>query len=493
MMTVDITNTPCTAIVAGLLICYCLSTWIYNLYYHPLADFPGPLLGRASLWWRFIHTSTGKIHLALADLHKQYGPIVRVSPNELSFGTVESWKAIYGHTDPIPQKAAYYDIFSAGLRSKCLGSERDERRHAAMHRMLAPAFATRALLDQEHIINRIIDRFVQIVGERAPPGSQGINMCKWYEMCAFDIMGEMAFGESFHSIEAGKPHFWGDLVLSHIYFITFVDNLARIGSIATLFRYLVPSSVLVQNRISRYAREQVERCLSSNTRRKDFVSLLVEKVHKCEVEKEEMAAHVSTFAIAGGETIASFLSATTFFLLQYPDKLERLVSEIRGAFPSYDDVNAQAAQHLPYLQGVINEGLRFCPPGSQGAPRVSPGFELHGRYIPKGVEISTSPWTTTHSAKYFKDPMKFIPERWLDPHSTDVKEASQPFLLGPRSCIGRNFAHLEMNLVMTKLLWRYDLELVNRSLDWFGEGRVYVFGGSLNLLFAFMSEIARLA
>ncbi len=42
-----------------------------------------------------------------------------------------------------------------------------------------------------------------------------------------------------------------------------------------------------------------------------------------------------------------------------------------------------------------------------------------------------------HDEKYFAEPMEFVPERWLDPDSQDVKEASQPFSLGPRGCLGR--------------------------------------------------------
>ncbi len=89
--------------------------------------------------------------------------------------------------------------------------------------------------------------------------------------------------------------------------------------------------------------------------------------------------------IAGGETVSTFLAGTTCFLLQHPEKLNLLVSEIRGAFKSYDDINAQRAQQLQYLHAVINEGLRIFPPVSYGLPRVSPGFELHGRHIPVGV------------------------------------------------------------------------------------------------------------
>ncbi len=69
--------------------------------------------------------------------------------------------------------------------------------------MLSPAFSQRSLLEQESIIGGVIDQFVRIMGEKAPPGSNGINVTKWYEMSSFDILGEMAFGESFYSLESG--------------------------------------------------------------------------------------------------------------------------------------------------------------------------------------------------------------------------------------------------------------------------------------------------
>lgn len=90
-------------------------------------------------------------------------------------------------------------------------------------------------------------------------------------------------------------------------------------------------------------------------------------------------------SIAGGETVSTFLAGATYFLLQHPQKLKTLVTEIREAFKSYADINAKDAQQLTYLQAVINEGLRLFPPASQGSPRISSGFELHGRYIPQGV------------------------------------------------------------------------------------------------------------
>lgn len=51
----------------------------------------------------------------------------------------------------------------------------------------------------------------------------------------------------------------------------------------------------------------------------------------------------------------------------------------------------------------------------------------------------TSAWTVTHDEKYWHEPFAFKPERWIDPDCKDVKEASQPFSLGPRGCLGRKY------------------------------------------------------
>lgn len=53
------------------------------------------------------------------------------------------------------------------------------------------------------------------------------------------------------------------------------------------------------------------------------------------------------------------------------------------------------------------------------------------------AEVYTSGWSLTHDARNFHEPFSFKPERWLDPSNADVKEASQPFSLGPRGCLGR--------------------------------------------------------
>ncbi|KAM7203151.1 putative cytochrome P450 [Naviculisporaceae sp. PSN 640] len=427
--------------------------------------------------WRLFHSLRGRLHLDIEEQHKKYGSVFRVSPNELSFASVDSWKAIYGHPTagkPTLIKSDFYELYGSGFRSPCIGSERDPHKHGQMRKSLSSAFSTKSLSEQEHIVNQTVDKFIDKLGLLGGKESEGLNMTKWYEMVSFDILGEMAFGESFHCLENDKPHFWSELILDHLYFITLADNLHRFPIIPALARILFPSTLVVRNKNSQYSREQVAKRLERKSGRKDFLTTLVSKYESGEIAKEELTAHSSTLVIAGGETTTTFLAATTFYLLQNKQAYHKLTKEIRDQFSSYEEINATSAQQLPYLQAVISEGLRIYPPGAQGFPRISPGTVIDGRCIPKGTEVYTSAWTVTHDPANFKEPNKFNPERWLDPESTDIKEASQPFSLGPRGCLGRNFAYMQISLILTKMLWRYDLELLNAEQDWLGKSLMYV-------------------
>ncbi|KAK4210068.1 cytochrome P450 [Rhypophila decipiens] len=452
---------------------------IYNVFLHPLAKFPGPFSARASLLWRFWHTMRGRSHRVIQASHEKYGPVFRISPNELSFASTASWKAIYGYP-PAGQdqliKGEFYDIFGAAYKTGCIGSERDPAVHSRKKKKLTAAFSSKALADQEPIVQACLDRFVDKLGPMSQKSDgKGINVVLWLEMITFDILGEMAFGEGFDCVQNEKHHAWMDLILKHLFEVTLVDNLRRIKLLHFLGTWLLPSLTEgVREQHAGYSRQKVQKRLDAETPRQDFFTHITKKVRAGEVEQEEMTAHASTLILAGGETTATCLAAAVYYLLKTPATMEKLKSEIRTRYKSYDEIDATSAMQLPYLQAVINEALRIHPPGSQGFPRVSPGCEIDGHWVPKGTEVYTSAWAVTHDPRNFHEPMTFIPERWLDPECKDVKEASQPFSLGYRACIGRNFAYLELASCLTKILFRYDLTLVNADLDWEAASRCYV-------------------
>jgi cytochrome P450 len=137
-------------------------------------------------------------------------------------------------------------------------------------------------------------------------------------------------------------------------------------------------------------------------------------------------------------------------------------------------ITGDSTENLPYLFAVIEEGLRIFPPVPAGLQRVSPGAFVDGHYVPTGTSVSSSGWSTTHNDRYFLHAREFCPERWLpkdhklydQQFKNDVKEASRPFLLGPRACLGINLAYMEMRVILARLVWKFDLELVNKEVDW---------------------------
>lgn len=206
------------------------------------------------------------------------GPIVRIAPNELSFGSVESLKAIYGHNPgkPHPKRGSFYNFLNAGFSKFNLVSEPDPHRHAEMRKLLLPAFSQRALLEQEQILGAVVDQWLKALEKSAGPGSQGANITRWYDFGSFDVLGELAFGESFHAIETGTSFFLrlrrtiynssktGKLdtrlnLAINPYFVAVIDNIRHIKLVTKLFTWLVPSSVFLQNPNSRFSREQVEK------------------------------------------------------------------------------------------------------------------------------------------------------------------------------------------------------------------------------------------
>ncbi|KAH0425313.1 Cytochrome P450 [Colletotrichum camelliae] len=418
--------------VAALLCVVLYATYhvIYNLFVHPLAAFPGPFWARASL-------------------------------------------------------SEFYDMYGSGFESLCVGSERDPKRHSQMKKNLLASFSTKALAQQESIVHSVVDGFIGRL-ESDGTSRKGLDMTKWFEMVAFDILGEMAFGESFHCIETGKSHFWSDMIVEHLFFVTVLDNLRRYPVLDALGRRLLPRlTVSVRDRHSGYSRTKVERRLQGESGRQDFLTNVSEKVKSGEVSQEEMTAHASTLVIAGGETVATFLAAVTFFLLKNPATYLKLQHEIRSNYSSLSEITAMSAQQLPYLQAVISEGLRMYPPGSQGFPRTCPGASIDGHWVPKGTEVYTSAWTVTHDEKNFHRPYDFIPERWIGANRVDNLEASQPFSLGPRGCLGKNFAFVEINLILAKMHYAYNLHLVNEDLDWLKQSHMHVmwWKPSLNVRF----------
>jgi cytochrome P450 len=101
-------------------------------------------------------------------------------------------------------------------------------------------------------------------------------------------------------------------------------------------------------------------------------------------------------------------------------------------------------------------------------------------------------WSVMHSAANFAEPFRFMPERWLqDGHHTDVMEASQPFLLGTRACMGRNMAWIELRIWLTKLVLGFEVELISGQGNWESRNKCLILWEKPNLWVRATSRVVR--
>lgn len=191
-----------------------------------------------------------------------------------------------------------------------------------------------------------------------------------------------------------KTHFWIRLVTKVPFAASIPDLIRRCPALVLAIPWLLPDreKIAGQRKQHRaFTREKVKIRMGKDNTRDDFFSQLLSK--KLGQSGEDfLLSNGSVLIIAGSETTASALAAATYYLLRYPKCLQRLKREVRTAFKTTSEIDDEAAQKLSYLKAVVEEALRIYTPLPIGLPRVSPGAEVDGYFIPKGTIIHSPLW-----------------------------------------------------------------------------------------------------
>ena len=137
---------------------------------------------------------------------------------------------------------------------------------------------------------------------------------------------------------------------------------------------------------------------------------------------------------------------------------ELAYAEKQGEIPSRLSIlSDEQARGLPYLSACVQEALRYAPTISQ-LPRLSPrgdGLVLHGRYVPPGYSVSTSPWIIGRNISlYGDDANTYRPGRWLEASPSQIRRwhrNSFHFGYGSRKCVARPFALIQIYKAMAEV------------------------------------------
>lgn len=153
----------------------------YNMFFHPLAKYPGPRIASATRLWYTKHSLAGTMPFAIQQAHQKYGEVVRIAPDELSYITADAWKDIYGHRSGKPEMQKdpiFYAHLSSGPTS-IIRAPRD--RHGPLRRLLAHGFSDKALREQEREIQYYADLMITRIKEHSKNGAT-IDMVAWYNV-----------------------------------------------------------------------------------------------------------------------------------------------------------------------------------------------------------------------------------------------------------------------------------------------------------------------
>jgi cytochrome P450 len=304
-----------------------------------------------------------------------------------------------------------------------------------------------------------------------------------YYITAFDLIGDLSFGEKFGCLDKADYVPFVGATKAIAKELTFTQMFIYYGLMGVR-RYFMPKHIAgtrAQN--MKRAIDTVERRIERNTDRKDFLYYILAANDEKGMSRAEIHVNSFSFNIAGSESSATSLSGITFYILTHLHAYQKLVDEIRAAYSSEDEINISSVNNLGYLEAVVLESLRLYPPVPGTLPRVVPagGETIDGAYVPAGTTVGVNHYSCSRHPKNFYRHDDFLPERWLPetrdaaPFDQDNRACTQPFSFGPRNCLGKNLARAEMRLVMAKLLWRYDLELMEGNANWQKEQKVFGF------------------
>ncbi|KAI0266458.1 cytochrome P450 monooxygenase [Gloeopeniophorella convolvens] len=491
---------PALVIVAHLL------PWLIDA--HGLRSYPGPWLAQFSDLWLGRVAQQGHRSEVVHELHKKYGPFVRIAPNHISISDPAALQTVYAHGNG-SLKSNFYDAFVSITRG--LFNTRDRAAHTRKRKIISHIFSQKNVLEFEPHVQQYLRLLLQqwdrlcaggakgLKGDDGEGGWRGRNgrvwldCLPWYNYLAFDIIGDLAFGSPFGMLTAAKDS--APVAKSHQQAIATYgeeemkyetvaipaikilndrgEYSASIGVLPPWLRPIVKRYVpwyskggqAVEN-LAGLAVAAVAKRLASPAFRVDLLTKLQQGKDDDgnPMGKEELTAEALTQLIAGSDTTSNSSCATTYYLAANPEVQAKLQKELDDALENEDDSvsSYETVKNLPYLNAVINEALRLHSTSGIGLPRIVPegGLIIKGQAFKEGAILSVPSYTIHRDTHVWgKDSTVFRPERWFERDDDAIQKAFNPFSYGPRACVGRNLATLELLIIISTVFRRYDVVL----------------------------------
>ena len=381
----------------------------------------------------------------------------------------------------------FYDAFVSIQRG--LFNTRDRAEHTRKRKVVSHTFSAKSIGQFEQYIHGNLEMFSsqwdRLSKYEANPktGYASIDALNWFNYLAFDIIGDLAFGAPFGMLEKGKdeaeirmtPDSPPDVAAAIQVLNRRGEVSATLGCLPQLKPYakylpdpFFSKGLAAVQKLAGIAIARVSQRLENpNPDRVDLLARLMEgKDAKGEkLGRAELTAEALTQLIAGSDTTSNTSCAILYWVVRTPGVIEKLQKELDENLPPGVPPFNQV-KDLHYLNNVIQETLRIHSTSSLGLPRLTPmatpehpdptPVEILGYTFPPGTALSVPAYTIHHSKEIWgPDADEFNPDRW-DDVTEKQKNSFIPFSYGPRACVGRNVAEMELACIVGTVFRNYE-------------------------------------
>ncbi|KAJ5121867.1 hypothetical protein N7526_008804, partial [Penicillium atrosanguineum] len=403
----------------------------------PLSKVPGPWYTRFTSLWLKYQEFTANRRESIHALHKKYGPVVRLGPNEVSFTSLDAIKEIYASGGSGYDKTEFYSLFKQ-FKTKTMFSTLPRDEHSKRKRLFAERYAMTNVMKAKPLA-AINERALTFVSQCTEAGKKSVDVYVLLHCYALDCVTHFMFSPGgLKSLNVQKDF---DIMQELTYHQSLQKNLLEyyLPTLAPYFPSILHPRASPQT--NQYVQEMV-----SQPNVEDHT--LVEKLNRKESNLEliQAAAECKDHMAAGIDTTGDGLCFLMWELSQ-PPNLEfqtKLRHELTTA-PADAPLDS-----LVYLDAVIKEALRVSPPIPMSLPRYP--YTVH-RY----------------HEDVFPDPDRFYPDRWVEEKgAAERNRYFFSFATGGRGCTGKNLAMVEMKTLLREVYSQFQTTVapdMNASME----------------------------
>ncbi|KAH7069582.1 cytochrome P450 [Paraphoma chrysanthemicola] len=397
---------------------------------------------------------------------------MRHGPNKVVFNSAKALHEIYQNERILKSEA--YAVTQIAPNIFNLFNVSDRNIHRTKRRIVGQGLSDRATRQFEPVMLQQVNTFLTKL-LNASKESKPVDMSDACKLLGFDVSVELGFGYNLQ-LQSSEVNRWIVNAIStnnwRINVYIQWPSLKKLNLEKLLLPILLPKVLRYHRLVKTMVKARRQEEIHARPDLFSSVSDYTDPETGQRLSSRELWSEATFLIPAGGDTTATTMAATFYYLSRYPACYARLVQEIRSTFATGEEIKSgPKLASCRYLRACIDETLRISPPVGttlwRDIPRDGLGpAVIDGHAIPEGTLIGVNVYTVHHNEAYFPDPWTFSPERFLEDGDSydatqmkDMKAAFSPFSIGYRSCAGKPLAYLESSVTVAKALWYFDMEM----------------------------------